>query len=284
MCDKMATLVTLQNGSRNQYREITMISEGTYGAFAPAKLNIHLRIGKYDPQTKLHEKFSLMQTVELCDHVTLTKVAGGDESIEGPYVTNNIIAKTMTRLSKEVDEFLPARIILQKTIPMFAGMGGGSSDSAAVMRLANKAFGLKLTPTKFMEIARDIGDDVSFLIRGGRAQVDGAKNQTIGNQEVPDRYYLIARPHMKLSTERMYKLHDETGKDFSVLACELCPTTAKLMTGMRSGYTELGVTGKGPTVFAAYYTYKEAQKAAQDVVSRKLTADLFIARSMGTLL
>jgi hypothetical protein len=78
----------------------------------------------------------------------------------------------------------------------------------------------------------------------------------------------------------MYALHDKTGKGFAELASELCPDTGRLLRemGARSP-VEIGVTGKGPTAYAAYRTYKECEAVARELAW--LRGDLFIERPIG---
>ena len=168
---------------------------------------------------------------------------------------------------------------MPKTIPVAAGLGGGSADAAAVLRIANTAFGLHMDTEELEEIAREIGNDVSFLLYGGRALVEGGKKHSIKEMDTPKLYYVIARPKMKLSTKEMYALHDKTGKDFTELASELCPDTRKALDQIRGENTvESGVTGKGPTVFGAYKKYNECESVADQL--SWLDGDIFIERSV----
>lgn len=261
-----------------EYRTITKLSSNTYSGCALAKLNITLSIGSKD-RTGFHKVSSIMQAVSLHDRITLKKVTAGHGGIEGYVVKDNIISKTLEELSKEVGKKLHCRINLQKTIPMAAGLAGGSSDAAAVLRIANQAFGLDMGLHDLEKVAQKVGNDVSFLLYGGRAMVVGAKEHKITPMEVPDLYYIIARPRMELSTKRMYELYDKTGKDFTELACELCPDTERLLSQARKAHpAESGVTGKGPTVFAAYKTYKECESVSRNM--SWLDGDIFIERAV----
>ena len=187
--------------------------------------------------------------------------------------------KAIDELSRKAGERLYCRISVPKTIPVAAGLGGGSADAAAVLRIANIAFGLHLDTEELEEIARKIGNDVSFLLYGGRALVEGGKKHNMKEMDTPKLYYVIARPKMKLSTKEMYALHDKTGKDFTELASELCPDTKKIRSIVKeSDPVESGVTGKGPTVFGAYKKYKECESVADRL--SWLDGDVFIERSV----
>jgi 4-diphosphocytidyl-2C-methyl-D-erythritol kinase len=254
----------------------------TYSACAPAKLNITLEIGALDSDTKLHRISSVMQAITLHDRITLRKVEAGHEGIEGFSISDNIVEKSIEELSRQSGKELHCRIGICKSIPIAAGMGGGSSDAAAALRLANRAYGLEMGMDGLERVARKIGNDISFLLHGGRAVVEGAESHSIRAIDFPILYYLIARPMMELSTREMYALHDKTGKSFTELASELCPDTGRLLRDMKnSNPVESGVTGKGPTAFAGYGTYAECKKAADSI--RWFKGECFIERPVGPL-
>ncbi len=268
----------MENHDDSYYRKVIKVGSDTYSACALAKLNINLKIGKKE-SSGFHKLSSIMQTISLHDRITLTKVDKGEEGILGYYVKDNIITKAIDALSGKAGERLYCRISVPKTIPVAAGLGGGSADAAAVLRIANTAFRLHMTNEELEEIAREIGNDVSFLLYGGRALVEGGKKHSIKAMKTPKLYYVIARPKMKLSTKEMYALHDKTGKDFTELASELCPDTKKILSIVKeSDPVESGVTGKGPTVFGAYKRYKECESVADRL--SWLDGEVFIERSV----
>jgi 4-diphosphocytidyl-2-C-methyl-D-erythritol kinase len=261
-----------------ELRTVTKNDDGTYSAAALAKLNISLSIGKAD-ENGMHEISSVMQAVSLHDRIRLKVVNQGEEGIEGHVVKDDIIAKAIEELSEEVGKKLYCRINASKTIPMAAGLAGGSSDAAAILRIANTAFGLGMDAKSLGKVAQKVGNDVSFLLHGGRANVSGKNQGLVEPLAVPDLHYLIARPRMKLSTKEMYALHDKTGKDFTQLASELCSDTGKLLSEMAGDAVESGVTGKGPTVFAGYRTYDECKAVSGRILW--LDGDMFIERAVG---
>ena len=182
-----------------------------YSVGAPAKLNITLSIGKRE-SNGMHRISSVMQAVSLHDRLTLVKTEAGNVGISGYTVADNIAAKAIEELSNEVGRKLYCRINVSKSIPVAAGLGGGSSDAAAVLRLANAAFGLGMDADELSDVAQRIGNDVPFLLRGGRANVSGKNQGMIRPMRVPHYHYLIANPGMRLSTREMYAIHDKTGR------------------------------------------------------------------------
>lgn len=271
----------IESDTYGNFRKITAVGKGAYSACAPAKLNITLSIGKRGSDG-MHRISSIMQAISLHDRITLRTADAKDAGVSGYVVKDNIAEKAIDELSKEAGKRLNCRINISKSIPVAAGFGGGSSDAAAALRLANRAFGLGMSLEELGRVAQRIGNDVSFLLHGGRARVGGRNQGVIEPLPVPDYYYLIANPGMKLSTKEMYALHDRTGKDFTELASELCPDTKRLLDAMRESSLESGVTGKGPTVFAAYKTYKECEAASKRL--SWLRGDIFIEKAVGAFI
>jgi len=251
-----------------EYREIRKINDDKFMAFAPAKINRSLRIGAV--QDGFHHVSGIMQTVTLGDMVILERVKRGEEKIIGlgNAVRDTIMAKALDELTKKTGEAFHCRITYHKRIPMAAGLGGGSSDAAAVLRLANRAFDLGLDLGYLEGVAQEVGNDVPFLLRGGGAEVSGAKRHTIKSVAVPDLYYVIANLDKTLSTKAMYELFDlhKGKKSFTELAAELCGETKRLLADLRKGAVEMGVTGKGPTVFAGYETYDDCENASRGIL------------------
>lgn len=285
------------------YRYIRRLGPETYGLNAPAKLNITLEIGEKDA-IGYHHIRSVMQTVDLCDRVTFSPKSTGSilvlhtktnsENIED--IEDNIIFKAMTVLSANLKSSLPCTITLEKNIPIGAGMGGGSSDAAAVLMLANHAFRLNMSDSDLRHVASMVGNDVSFLLRGGRALVEGIKDHTIDPIGGKSLFYLLGIVDgIELSTKTMYRLFDEKRDEllsfgyknqFTRLACELSPITARALASLDDyGPVEHGLSGKGPTVFAGYSTYAECVDAKNELlvsVPRGITTH--IVRSVGPLI
>ncbi|MGI0100889.1 MAG: 4-(cytidine 5'-diphospho)-2-C-methyl-D-erythritol kinase [Candidatus Micrarchaeaceae archaeon] len=264
---------------------INNLGAGVFNTIAPAKINITLRIGEKGIDG-MHRIEGIMQTVSCpADLVELRVMQRQDIDLRDCAVRNSrddIVTKTLYELSKDVGR-LPCRITLHKSIPVASGMGGGSSDAAAVLRLANHAFGIGMNTNDLENVASRVGNDVAFLVRGGRARVSGGRIHIINDiGDTPGLHYLIARPHMRLQTKEMFELYDRRNgagalhnNDFTDIACTLCPDTKKLLDLMRRNAVEAGVTGKGPTVFAGYHTHERCKDVGKSI-SKWLNGELFI--------
>jgi 4-diphosphocytidyl-2C-methyl-D-erythritol kinase len=142
---------------------------------AYAKINIGLYIlgkrsdGYHDLETVFHE-IDLFDEINLERHKTLEMNA---DSILVPIDESNLCLKAASILQKERKIKEGVMIQLRKNIPIGAGLGGGSSDAAAVLRGLNDLWKLKLSNNQLRAIAGQIGSDVPFFIEGGNAYASG---------------------------------------------------------------------------------------------------------------
>ncbi|HWC30148.1 MAG TPA: 4-(cytidine 5'-diphospho)-2-C-methyl-D-erythritol kinase [Dehalococcoidia bacterium] len=147
---------------------------------APAKLNLVLEItGKR--ADGYHDIASVMQTIDLADRVRLTPAPSISLQVSGPEshsvpvdAERNLgwmAAKALAQAAGAAG--MGAHIGLEKHVPAGMGLGGGSSDAAAVLRGLNRLWDLGLEPEALVEIAATVGSDVSFFVWGGAALVTG---------------------------------------------------------------------------------------------------------------
>jgi len=166
---------------------------------AYAKINLTLEIiGKR--RDGYHNLASVMQTVNLSDDVVISDsetltVECDDESIP-PDI--NLAGKAAQVLADEVDRRSEAKIVIRKRIPVSGGLGGGSTDAAAVLRGLNQLWNLGLSLNELTVIAAKIGSDVPFLIRGGTALVQGRGEEVTPITDAPIERVLIFYPEIDL--------------------------------------------------------------------------------------
>lgn len=154
---------------------------------APAKINLTLEIIK-KRNDGYHEIKSVMQTINLCDCLTIWEhdwiqivpeyhnLSAGDIIPDLDSCNNfsdNLVFKAATMLQKISGFHGGAVIQLKKTIPLCAGLGGGSSDAAAALKGLNKLWKLKLSSEELANIGSLIGSDIPFFIYGGTRIVSG---------------------------------------------------------------------------------------------------------------
>ncbi len=178
---------------------------------AYAKINLTLDI-LGTREDGFHEVAMIMQSIALRDDLYIEKTDGGIElTVEGadlPTDENNLCYKAARLM---VDEFKIAegvKIRLVKKIPSEAGLGGGSSDAAAVLRGMNKLFSLNLTNDEMEKLGAKIGSDVPFCI-AGRTQFATGRGEILTKLPSFPHYLLVlAKPNFSISTPWAYKTYD----------------------------------------------------------------------------
>ena len=174
---------------------------------APAKINPFLQIlGKREDG--FHEIWTVMQQVSLYDILTIETSEKGihfaSDGIEIPGDASENLAVRAVQLYAAKSGIAPDfRIHLQKNIPIGAGLGGGSSDAAAVLRGLNSRFSA-LSNNRLLELASELGSDVPFFLWDTAAVCTG-RGEKISPLKPGRHYYVIAVPDCHVPTAQVYK-------------------------------------------------------------------------------
>lgn len=262
---------------------------------AYAKINMGLRIlGKRDDG--YHEVSMIMQSVGLSDEVIIQEGTGIEISTNVDGLScgkDNLAYKAAALLAQEYGITPNVHIILNKKIFMAAGLAGGSSDAAAVLRGLNKYWELGLLDDKLEALAALLGSDVPFCIRGGTAIAKGRGEIILPLPDMPETHVVLAKPkNLDVSTAWVYKnfnpgrvvnnpciwhlaatvpLGGEVMARFMGNALETVtipahPQLASLKTAMlAAGAYYAMMSGSGPTVFALARTAEEAAHIADAI-------------------
>jgi 4-diphosphocytidyl-2-C-methyl-D-erythritol kinase len=190
-------------------------------ASAPAKINLGLFVGPVRSADGRHELASVMQSISLADTLTLESAesaSGGTvhDEVLCPGVPGdpgeNLAARSL-RLFREATgwEAGPLRLTIVKRIPIAAGLGGGSADAAAALRLARRASGLG-SEELLLELARRLGADVPAQVAPGRWLATGA-GERLRELPAPSHPFgvLVLPIAAELSTAAVYDRADELG-------------------------------------------------------------------------
>jgi 4-diphosphocytidyl-2-C-methyl-D-erythritol kinase len=247
---------------------------------APAKLNLALVVGPVRDDGK-HEVVTLLQRVELADEIA---VRPSDRvEVEG-FAGDTLVTSALEALRERTGTALAARI--RKRVPVAAGLGGGSSDAATALRLANELVPEPLPADELQAIAAGLGSDVPFFLADG-PQLGLDDGSRLEPCELPQELVvLLALPHgaRKESTGAVYRAFDERGgaAGFEERRGELLervraglgpadlaslprndlassPLAARLE---RLGALRADVSGAGPTVYALFEREASAAAAA----------------------
>lgn len=183
---------------------------------ANAKVNLTLCVGKKRPDG-YHQVETVMTGVALGDTVTLERHPGiRDELICLPPVTerveDNLCMKALRVFFAELgarEEYVT--ITLTKQIPTQAGLGGGSSDAAAVLRGLRRLYAPQLSDTRLEELAAQLGSDVPYFIRGGTVLATGRGEQLTTLPPMPPCWFVVVKPEEGYATGAMYSAIDRAG-------------------------------------------------------------------------
>lgn len=257
-------------------------------ALAPAKLNLSLDILGKEPNG-YHLLDTVMQTVSLCDRVTLCEtdregitVLSSDASLGGE---NDLCYRATAAYAEKAGMTLNVSISVEKEIPLAAGMGGGSADAAAVLFLLNEQY-RKLSRAELTETAALLGADVTFFLTGGTARCTHYGEIITETNPCPPCYFVLVKAEQKPSTGEMYRRADEVPSDKTAYTADLCDALKtgdfKAVTGalgnafervwqtktlqsvkktlLDGGAETACLTGAGPVVFGVFEDRKKAER------------------------
>ena len=261
---------------------------------ACAKINLTLSVGKKRPDG-YHEVETVMTAVGLCDTVALYRNTGPWDKLEcDPPVTeragDNLCMKALRVF---FEEFGPKKdfvtIQLEKHIPTQAGLGGGSSDAAAVLRGLRTLYAPNMTDTRLEKMAEKLGSDVPFFIRGGTALATGRGEKLEALPKMPQCWLVIVKPEESHSTAAMYAAIDSAesrsgsdsrivleglnsgdlakiaaglSNDFQQVLPEGSAIPAIVETLRQQGALNAQMTGSGSAVFGLFRHKEDAELAA----------------------
>jgi len=179
-----------------------------------AKINLYLKIGK-KLRSGYHNIQSVMQPIELHDNISFEKlnedliiVQSNNPDLESK---GNLAYKAASLLKDKFKVKEGVRINIEKTIPMSAGLGGGSSNAANALVTLNKIWNLKLAQKKLIEFGTEIGSDVPFFIVGKTALVEGIGDKIKPLRKSQSINIVLINPGIKVSTSWAYKQFDKIG-------------------------------------------------------------------------
>lgn len=179
---------------------------------APAKVNLTLIVGARRDDG-YHDVSTVMQTVGLYDTLTLTGGSGLTMTCTDPDLPadgSNLVLRAAALFCQELRLPVPdLHLHLQKRIPSQAGLGGGSSDAAAVLRAMRTLYAPEVSDAELERMAAALGSDVPFFIRGGTALATGRGERLVPLPRLRDGWFVIVKPPEGFSTPVMYRRLDE---------------------------------------------------------------------------
>ncbi|MHB8650198.1 MAG: 4-(cytidine 5'-diphospho)-2-C-methyl-D-erythritol kinase [Gaiellaceae bacterium] len=254
---------------------------------APAKINLALAVGPVRDDGK-HELLTVYQRLALADRIEVT--AGESLRVFG-FTQDTLVRGALEALAARAGIAPRWRVVIEKKLPVAAGVGGGSSDAATALRLANETLPEPLAPAGLHALARQLGADVPFFLADG-PQLGSGDGSELEALELPqDFWVLLVLPHgaAKRSTAAVYRDFDARGG-----AAGWEERRAALLAGIRAvrrprdlaalppndlassplagelralGAFRADVTGAGPAVYGLFH-HKPAAEAAKRALKR----------------
>ena len=181
----------------------------TETGLAFAKVNLSLDIvSKMDDG--YHYMKTVMQTVSLCDEIKIDCTPGAGIGVDAglpflPGDERNIAAKAaMAYFTQTGITGYRTHISIKKSIPVCAGLGGGSSDGACVLRLLDRMFSTKIGLEALEKLGAGVGSDVPFCVAGGTSLAEGRGDVLTALTPVPPTSIVICKPPFNCSTPELF--------------------------------------------------------------------------------
>lgn len=261
---------------------------------APCKVNLALDILRRRPDG-YHDMRMVMQTLSLGDTVTVEQTEEGFALHAGEFVPagkETLEERAVRSFFAAINQPIPGfSVTLNKIVPAYAGLGGGSADVAALLRCLRQAYAPQM-PTETLErIGFEVGSDMPFCVRGGTALAEGRGERLTDLPPLPACWFVLCKPEFGIPTGELFAkvrpndfVHrpDIDGMqaalqagDLDGVAARLCnvfeeivPDHCREVFTIRDRLRELGalnaaMSGSGPTVFGLFREENGARQAAE---------------------
>lgn len=277
---------------------------------AYAKVNISLDILEKRKSDGYHLLKMIMQNIDLYDDITIDKQKVGITiKCNKPYVPTDErnLAYKAAKLFKEtfnIDEGVSINI--KKNIPVAAGLAGGSTDGAAVLKAMNEMFGINASDEELIEIGLKLGADIPYCIKGGTALCEGIGEKVTMLKPFKDKILVLVKPPFGVSTKFVYqefnldKVLNHPKTEELIVAMEnddleyVCNNMKnllenvtlrkhKMIINIKEEMKYLGakgamMSGSGPTVFGVFEDMLKAQRCFEKMKDKY--DDVFITRTI----
>ncbi|MEA3356463.1 MAG: 4-(cytidine 5'-diphospho)-2-C-methyl-D-erythritol kinase [Candidatus Bipolaricaulota bacterium] len=232
---------------------------------APAKLNLSLRVIGLR-RDGFHEIRSIVQPIDLVDVLSVNQVEGRMEVInDNPAIrpAQDLAREAAVRMLEAKHRRNGVRIRIEKHIPIGAGLGGGSSDAAAVLKAIDRLIPPCFSSERLGELAARIGSDVPLFLSGGAVLATG-RGEQITPYPTQRKCFLLVVPPVHCSTPAVYERFDRIGRgdasdghfgqnDLERAALDLYPELVHYRAAVEALNSEFfGMSGSGATYFAAF--------------------------------
>jgi len=232
---------------------------------APAKINLYLEItGRREDG--YHTVDTAYQSIDLSDTVVLQPAQGSEVTCEVvgewaehvPQGEDNLATRAARLIGAHTGREPRVAITIEKRIPVGAGLGGGSSDAAAVLIALARRFAVPDPEHTLIDVARELGADVPYFLQGGTRRGTGVGERLEAMDPPAERWGILVYPGVRVSTGWAYDAYDaaDTGSSGNALesvVVEKYPVVGQALELLRSGPAAITqMSGSGSAVFALY--------------------------------
>ena len=258
---------------------------------APAKINLGLDV-LHKRSDGYHELEMVMSSVDLADRLTIEEIAEDKIIIETnraflPVDERNHVYQAARLVKERYKINQGIKVSIKKSIPVAAGLGGGSTDCAAALRGLNRLWNLGLSLEELAEIGMEVGTDVPYCVYGKTALITGKGEKVSPIPDMPQCWVVLVKPRMSVSTGKVFNevdMNEIHHPDISALKAAIYANDYERMTQavgnsleaitikrhpiiqqikdrmLRYGADATLMSGSGPTVYALCQQYSRAQR------------------------
>ncbi len=255
---------------------------------APAKLNLTLKVtGRRDDGYHLID--SVVVFSELGDTLTLQPDHALAFSADGPFASSlppandNLVLKAARLLGDAYGRQPAGRFHLTKRLPTDAGIGGGSADAAATIRLLARLWSISIDDTTLQSVALRLGADVPVCLRSRRSRMTGIGENVTAMAPEKGQPIVLVNPGVKLSTADVFgrlangqdrknaSATPDRGNDLAWPAISLVPEISDILTELQVsvGCRTTIMSGSGPTCFGLFDSRTAAEEAATQLTANR---------------
>jgi len=266
---------------------------------APAKINLFLHVGPVDAEG-YHLLSSLVAFADIGDRITVEPAERLSLRVQGPFAAgltgddDNLILRALRRLGEATGRGEPGlSVVLDKRLPIAAGLGGGSSDAGAALRLATRVLDLEPDDPSLEAAARAVGADGPMCLRAQTAWAEGRGERLTLEPRLPALPVVLVNPGVPSPTGTVYRAYDASDvmtadtpppplawtprevatwlatlrNDLEAPAVAMTPEIATTIeaVGATDGVLLSRMSGSGATVFGLYAEMDAANAAATAV-------------------